>query len=324
MNFLKNGRGDCRICGCADAEIHHHGFRFDFDFLRKKLTGISGHLKHRRLFRRRLSPFSVRELFKVHQNAGTLRPPAAERETAAALLEPGKPVHFQNPRPRQNGFSFCEIGFGAGIEIPSVRNAVLLRVEKAVLRSIFSKRRGRRCRMNDKIQVLERAFHVLELVAQDTERPHTVGELAELSGLKVQTLSKIVRTMTQLGYLENTGRKKGYVIGEKLLRLSETYRDLDALRRLVRPHLRIYAEQIGEYICFSVLRGYYKRIVCKIRAKEANPRFQYTFPAEENAITGFFPLSTKKRFSNRILIKRCKVQKKFWEKRKEISKTEEF
>lgn len=137
--------------------------------------------------------------------------------------------------------------------------------------------------MNDKIQVLERAFHVLELVAQDTERPHTVGELAELSGLKVQTLSKIVRTMTQLGYLENTGRKKGYVIGEKLLRLSETYRDLDALRRLVRPHLRIYAEQIGEYICFSVLRGYYKRIVCRIRSKKANPRLQYTFPAEENA-----------------------------------------
>lgn len=137
--------------------------------------------------------------------------------------------------------------------------------------------------MKDKIQVLERAFHVLELVAQDTERPHTVGELAEMSGLKVQTLSKIVRTMTVLGYLENTGRKSGYIIGEKLLRLAESYRDPDTLRRLVQPHLKFYAEQIGEYICFSVLRGYYKRIVCKIRAKEANPRFQYTFPAEENA-----------------------------------------
>lgn len=136
--------------------------------------------------------------------------------------------------------------------------------------------------MKDKIQVLERAFHVLELVAQDTDRPHTVGELAEMSGLKVQTLSKIVRTMTVLGYLENTGRKNGYIIGEKLLRLAETYRDPDPLRRLVLPYLKSYAEQIGEYICFSVLRGYYKRIVCKIQAKKANPRFRYTFPAEEN------------------------------------------
>lgn len=137
--------------------------------------------------------------------------------------------------------------------------------------------------MKDKIQVLERAFHILELIAQETDRAHTVGELAEESGLKVQTLSKIVRTMTLLGYLENTGRKRGYVIGEKLPRLAETYRDPDALRRLVRPYLKLYAEQIGEYICFSVLRGYYKRIVCKIRAKKANPRQQYTFPAEENA-----------------------------------------
>ena len=137
--------------------------------------------------------------------------------------------------------------------------------------------------MKDKIQVLERAFHVLEIVAQDPDRPHTVGELAERCGLKVQTLSKIVRTMTLLGYLENTGRKRGYVIGEKPLRLVESYRDPDALRRLVRPYLKIYADRIGEYICFSVLRGYYKRIVCKIRAKKANPRLQYTFPAEENA-----------------------------------------
>ena len=137
--------------------------------------------------------------------------------------------------------------------------------------------------MKDKIQVLERAFHVLEQIAQEGARPHTVGELAEESGLKVQTLSKIVRTLTLLGYLENTGRKNGYILGEKLLRLAESYRDPDMLRRLVRPYLKTYAEQIGEYICFSVLRGYYKRIVCKIRAKKANPRLQYTFPAEENA-----------------------------------------
>lgn len=125
--------------------------------------------------------------------------------------------------------------------------------------------------MKDKIQVLERAFHVLEQIAQEGARPHTVGELAEKSGLKVQTLSKIVRTLTLLGYLENTGRKNGYILGEKLLRLAESYRDPDMLRRLVRPYLKTYAEQIGEYICFSVLRGYYKRIVCKIRAKKPIP-----------------------------------------------------
>ena len=117
--------------------------------------------------------------------------------------------------------------------------------------------------MNDRIQVIERAFKILEGIALDTSRPHTVGELAKETGLKIQTLSKIVRTMTVLGYLENVGRKSGYVLGEKFLQLSGGYREFDDLRPLVLPYLKKYAETVGEYISFSVLRGYYKHIVCR-------------------------------------------------------------
>lgn len=137
--------------------------------------------------------------------------------------------------------------------------------------------------MNDKIQVLERAFQLLEFCALDTSRPHTVGELSEVTGLKIQTVSKIVRTMSVLGYLENTGRKTGYVMGERILRLSEDYHDIDELRRLVFPFLKEYADTVGEYICFSVLRGSRRRIVCKIRGKNADPRYRYSYPAEEEA-----------------------------------------
>jgi len=137
--------------------------------------------------------------------------------------------------------------------------------------------------MDDKIQVLERAFQLLEYCALDTSRPHTVGELAQATGLKIQTVSKIVRTMSVLGYLENTGRKNGYVMGERIWRLSEDYQDTDELRRLVLPFLKKYADTVGEYICFSVLRGCHRRIVCKIRGRNANPRYRYTYPAEDNA-----------------------------------------
>lgn len=136
--------------------------------------------------------------------------------------------------------------------------------------------------MNDRIQVIERAFKILEEIALDTSRPRTVGELAKETGLKIQTLSKIVRTMTVLGYLENVGRKSGYVLGEKFLQLSGGYREFDDLRPLVQPYLKKYAETVGEYISFSVLRGYYKHIVCRIRAKEADPRLRWHFPTEEN------------------------------------------
>lgn len=142
--------------------------------------------------------------------------------------------------------------------------------------------------MNDRIQVIERAFKILEGIALDTSRPRTVGELAKETGLKIQTLSKIVRTMTVLGYLENVGRKSGYVLGEKFLQLSGGYREFDDLRPLVQPYLKKYAETVGEYISFSVLRGYYKHIVCRIRAKEAESGAALVLPDRRESVR--FPL----------------------------------
>ena len=175
--------------------------------------------------------------------------------------------------------------------------------------------------MNDRIQVIERAFKILEEIALDTSRPRTVGELAKETGLKIQTLSKIVRTMTVLGYLENVGRKSGYVLGEKFLQLSGGYREFDDLRPLVQPYLKKYAETVGEYISFSVLRGYYKHIVCRIRAKEADPGLRWHFPTEENPFDSLYGICLVARVGRAKQLKFCRKYPlpSFWG---EISETE--
>ncbi len=114
----------------------------------------------------------------------------------------------------------------------------------------------------DNIQVLERAFGILELVAEDPDIPHTISGLAERTGLKVPTVSRIVRTMTSLGYLEQVGRKTGYVLGQKTAGLSSRYRYVDPLRKVAEPLLKDFREEFGEYICLSVLRNNRRYLVC--------------------------------------------------------------
>ena len=81
------------------------------------------------------------------------------------------------------------------------------------------------------IQVLERAFLILEEIAKSPNTAHTVSQLSGKTGLKVPTVSKIVRTMNSLGYLEFAGRRCGYLLGHKTVELSRFYHDVNPLRR---------------------------------------------------------------------------------------------
>lgn len=106
----------------------------------------------------------------------------------------------------------------------------------------------------EKIQVIERAFQILELIAAEPNSAHTVSELAGRTGLKVPTVSKIIRTMNLLGYLEFAGRKEGYLLGKKTANLGRFYRDRNPLRRVAMPFLLDFRNRFGEYICVSVLQ----------------------------------------------------------------------
>ncbi len=119
----------------------------------------------------------------------------------------------------------------------------------------------------DKIHVLEKAFIIMEMIAEKPNTPHTVSELSQKTGINVQTLSRIVRTMTIMGYLESAGRKTGYLMGKKFVMLSDGYFDSNPLRKAALPLLLDYRDKINEYICVSHLLGYERHIVCIVGKK---------------------------------------------------------
>ncbi|SEN84342.1 transcriptional regulator, IclR family [bacterium A37T11] len=63
------------------------------------------------------------------------------------------------------------------------------------------------------IQVLNRAFDILEYIAQNTAKIYTLSEIADHLKLNHATCANIIKTMVQRNYIEQIGHKKGYRLG---------------------------------------------------------------------------------------------------------------
>jgi len=63
------------------------------------------------------------------------------------------------------------------------------------------------------IQVLERAFRILDFVAEDSEVPKSLSAIAGYARLNAGTCANIVKTLCEQNFLEQVGRKKGYILG---------------------------------------------------------------------------------------------------------------
>ena len=100
------------------------------------------------------------------------------------------------------------------------------------------------------IQVIERFHKIMEIVAEDPEKPRALSELANALEISSPACSNIVRTMTQLGYLHSLGPRRGFVMGDTPYFLSR----LGPFRKhLVEPAMPIMKKLEAELNEFVVL-----------------------------------------------------------------------
>lgn len=109
------------------------------------------------------------------------------------------------------------------------------------------------------IAVLDKAFSILEVLAR-TGRPLSLAELAEESRLPKPTVHRILRSLRELGYLDNAPRRGSYALSERLASLRAHGRD-DALETRVRPTLEQLHQQYDETVNLGMLEGIYVRYV---------------------------------------------------------------
>ena len=73
------------------------------------------------------------------------------------------------------------------------------------------------------IQVLNRAFDILELVAIKRDSDIGLSEIADTLGLNHGTCANIIKTMISREYIEKTSSRGGYRLGSRCQYLTENF-----------------------------------------------------------------------------------------------------
>jgi IclR family transcriptional regulator, acetate operon repressor len=101
------------------------------------------------------------------------------------------------------------------------------------------------------VRSLERAFELLEHLA-DAGGQLALTELAEVSGLPMPTIYRLMRTLVNRGYVRQEPSKR-YALGPRLIRLGETSERL--LGSWARPALAQLVDEVGETANMALLEG---------------------------------------------------------------------
>lgn len=100
------------------------------------------------------------------------------------------------------------------------------------------------------VQSVERAFYLLELLAENG--PRSLTDLAAAIELPVPTTHRFLKTLVALGYVRQL-RNRQYGLGLGLMRLAG--RVDTQFAPIARPHLEKLAREIGESANLAVLEG---------------------------------------------------------------------
>jgi IclR family transcriptional regulator, acetate operon repressor len=101
------------------------------------------------------------------------------------------------------------------------------------------------------VQSLERAFVLLELMAEDGGEV-ALSRLAVESGLPLSTIHRLVRTLVARGYVRQLPSRR-YVLGPRLIHLGES--SSRTLGTWARPHLSSLVDSTGETANLAMLDG---------------------------------------------------------------------
>lgn len=110
---------------------------------------------------------------------------------------------------------------------------------------------ARQPRSSDRVQSLDRAFTLLERLA-DADGPLTISELAELTDLPMPTIHRLLRFLTNEGYVRQEPSKR-YALGLRMIRFGQSASR--GLGSWATPYLASLVEKFGETTNMAMLEG---------------------------------------------------------------------
>ncbi|GAA3510113.1 DNA-binding IclR family transcriptional regulator [Streptosporangium album] len=104
-------------------------------------------------------------------------------------------------------------------------------------------------------RALARGLRILEAVA-DGRGGLTVTELAELTGTDKSSVSRLVATLVDLGFLARLGNRRVVLTG-RVLSLAKGFQKQYNLSEIARPYLKELCDVVGETVILTIRQGDY-------------------------------------------------------------------
>ncbi len=104
------------------------------------------------------------------------------------------------------------------------------------------------------IQVLNRAFDIMEFIGRNPKKVYSLTEIADETGLNHATCANILKTLVNRNYVEQLGHKKGYKLGFMVFSLSgEKNYEKEFVQAAIEPMEQVSAE-LNETCLLAVLK----------------------------------------------------------------------
>jgi IclR family transcriptional regulator, KDG regulon repressor len=129
------------------------------------------------------------------------------------------------------------------------------------------------------VQVIIKAFDIIELVGQRNGQPISLTEISEELELNQATAANIINTIVSRGYLEHIGKKKGYRLGPAAYRLTNEIPYEQNLVLAATPIMEALTLKLNESCILGVMRNH-KRYI--LHAVNANQEIQVQLHSERN------------------------------------------
>lgn len=111
------------------------------------------------------------------------------------------------------------------------------------------------------IQVLNRAFDILEYLAASPSQPRFLGEIADTMRLNHGTCANILKTMVDRQYVDQTGARKGYCLGVNAYRLTDNPSFQTDIQEAARAEMSALTRHLDESSLLAVLTGQSRRLI---------------------------------------------------------------
>ncbi|MCD4669502.1 MAG: IclR family transcriptional regulator [Actinomycetia bacterium] len=118
------------------------------------------------------------------------------------------------------------------------------------------------------IESIKKSFQILEILSNN-ESPCGVTELANIMKLDKSTVFRILRTMKSKGYVEQLRDTKKYVMGIRILELSNKLMQKMEIAAIAKPMLKKLSQLSGESTHLAVLRRGKVIYIDRINSSEA-------------------------------------------------------